>query len=53
MLFKAPPHSHINLQHPTLSKSFTVVIQALSSHVIKPLITAFFFIRRLFIRRDD
>lgn len=48
---KAPLHSHINLQHPTiplftltkgkhlkrqLSKSFTVVIQPLSTHLIKP-----------------
>ena len=48
---KAPPHSHINLQHPTiplfaftkslcskrqLSKSFTVEIQPLSTRLINP-----------------
>ena len=48
---KAPPHSHVNLQHPSiplftqtkgkgskcqLSKLFTVVIQPLSIHLIKP-----------------
>ena len=49
---KAPPHSHINLQHPTiplfaftkslrpkrqLSNSFTVKIQPLSTRLIKPI----------------
>ena len=56
---KVPPHSHINLQRPTiplfaltkgqrskrqLSKSFMLVIQPLSTGLIKP---NFFFTRRI------